>query len=102
MKTAEDLINEFINQTIPGDDCFPESYPEASRIIEGQLNEQLVKLIWKKLSSTLKSKIDLKKLEQILTALEAGEITQNVINRMNLSPALASELLLAIEKSGLI
>lgn len=72
--------------------------------IESELDEQtrLLQILWKKLPSSIRSKVDLKKLSDFVGAMEAGDTLSHAARVSNLPTALAVDLLSAVEGAGLL
>ena len=90
---AEELIELYINGDLSID---------STVISEDQLNEQLLKLIWNKLPSSVKSKLDLKKLSDFIKALDIGETLEVAARLAHIPLPYATSLMTAIEKTGLL
>jgi len=63
---------------------------------------QLVKIVYKKLPSHLKSKVDVKKLTTFIDYLEGGDNLSSSARAAKIPTALAVELMSAIDKLGLL
>lgn len=66
------------------------------------VEQSLVKLIWKKLPSSTKSKVDMKKLETFINGLDDGDSLSVAAKGAKIPTAVAVNLLDQIDKTGLL
>ena len=66
------------------------------------LEEDIARMAWKKLPSILKRRVDVKKLQVFLSALDDGSSFNTAVSAADLTPALGADLMVALEKTGLL
>lgn len=68
-----------------------------------QLSEsQLVQIIWRRLPSRMKTKIDVKRLHTFIEVMEDGETLATAAKAARIPQAVAVDLMVQIEKLGLL
>lgn len=102
MSKAEKLIDRYLEFIAVSENKSEKHIPFAAKIVEEQINEQLLDLIWKKLNTKVKARIDKTKLSTFIQGIEGGKTLVKLAAALKISNAFAAELLTAIEKTGLI
>jgi len=81
-----------------------EEFPEGHTCgFMQQVNEvEIAKFIWKRLPSRMRGSVDLKKLRDFVNYLEDGDNLESAARNSKIPTATAAELMIAIERTGLL
>lgn len=71
-------------------------------VSEELINENLVKILWKKLPSNIKSKVDMKRLTYFVSDMESGANLAQAASNAGIPMMLAVDLMAAVQRTGLL